>query len=64
MNPLAPNRMTTSERLGEVARILSAGMVRLHARQSSVEFGEDRECRVDFRSGQSVSRTNRKAGTL
>lgn len=34
-NALDPNRMTTAERLDEVAAILAAGLVRLRARQSS-----------------------------
>lgn len=63
-NTQDPGRMSPGERLGEVARILAAGLVRLHARQSSIEFAKDRDCRVDFRPEQSVSRTNRMAGAL
>ena len=33
-NALHPDRMTTDERLGEVASILAAGLIRLQARKS------------------------------
>jgi hypothetical protein len=35
MNPLHPNKMTTEERIAEVAEILSAGLIRLQAAQST-----------------------------
>ena len=35
MNPLHPNRMTAQERLAEVAEILSLGLMRLRAAQST-----------------------------
>ncbi len=33
-NALRPDRMTTAERLGELASILAAGLIRLKARKS------------------------------
>jgi hypothetical protein len=42
-NAVHPTLMTTRERLGEVADILAAGLMRLRARQSSAlpaDFGE------------------------
>ncbi len=42
-NPFPPDRMTTAKRLGELASILAAGVVRLRARKSSglsVDRGE------------------------
>jgi hypothetical protein len=35
MNPLNPDRMSSKERLTEVARILALGLLRLRARQST-----------------------------
>ena len=35
MNPLHPNKMTVSERLADLAEILSLGLMRLQARQST-----------------------------
>jgi hypothetical protein len=35
MNPLSPDRMTPSERLAEVTRLLALGLIRLRVRQSS-----------------------------
>jgi hypothetical protein len=43
MNALKPGLMTAAERLDEVADILAAGLMRVHARQSSSQsanFGE------------------------
>ena len=42
-NSLHPDRMTTAERLGELASILAAGLIRLRARKSrqlSVDQGD------------------------
>jgi hypothetical protein len=42
-NALHPDRMTAAERLGELAAILAAGLIRLHARKSrqlSVDRGD------------------------
>ncbi len=42
-NALHPNRMTTAERLGELASILAVGLIRLRARKSrqlSVDRGD------------------------
>ena len=43
INALHPSRMTTAERLGELAAILAAGLIRLQARKSrqlSVDQGD------------------------
>ena len=40
-NALHPDRMTTAERLGELASILAAGLIRLKARKSR-QLSEDR----------------------
>ena len=39
-NALHPDRMTTAERLGELASILAAGLIRLQARKSR-QLSED-----------------------
>jgi len=36
MNPLHPSRMTAQERIAELAEILSLGLMRLRAAQSTV----------------------------
>jgi len=48
MNALSPDRMTAAERLGEIARILAAGLIRLRARQSSRLSADDGDSSVDF----------------
>jgi len=35
MNPIHPSYLSAAERLAEVAEILAAGLIRLHARQST-----------------------------
>jgi hypothetical protein len=35
MNPIHPSLLSSDERLGEIAEILAAGLMRLHARKSS-----------------------------
>ena len=51
MNALKPDLMTAPERLDEVAEILAAGLMRVHARQStpqSAACGEDLlDCSTD-----------------
>jgi len=48
MNPLHPSRMTAQERIGEIAEILSLGLMRVRAAQStelspqSADVGLDR----------------------
>ena len=52
-NSFPPDRMTTAERLDELASILAAGLIRLRARQSSklsADFGDS--C-LDFPGYQS-----------
>ncbi len=62
MNPLHPNRMTAPERIAEVAEILSIGLMRLRAAQSTklspqsadVELdssAQPRMCVPDYTSG-------------
>jgi hypothetical protein len=52
-NAFSPNRMTTAERLTEVASILAAGLVRLRLRQSTRQSGERENSFVDFTANQS-----------
>jgi hypothetical protein len=52
LNALHPDRMTAAERLGEIARILAAGLIRLRARQSSELSADGGESSVDFLAGQ------------
>jgi hypothetical protein len=48
MNPLDPARMTTPERLDEVAEIIAAGLIRLRSRQSRQLSGDRGESSLDF----------------
>ena len=57
MNPLHPRHMSAAERLDEIADILAAGLIRLHARKSTplsrdcgeicLDFSPDRRGHVD-----------------
>ncbi|PAP95437.1 hypothetical protein CIT31_15675 [Mesorhizobium wenxiniae] len=53
LNALSPDRLSTVERLSEIASILAAGLVRLRARQSSRLSGERENSSVDFTANQS-----------
>jgi hypothetical protein len=48
MNALSSDRMTASERLSEIARILAIGLIRLRARQSTELSAQCGESFVDF----------------
>lgn len=47
-NALDPLAMTPEERLAEIGHILGAGLVRLHARQSSERSADSGESSLDF----------------
>jgi hypothetical protein len=47
MNPLHPNEMTVHERIAEVAEILSLGLNRLRAAQSTELSPQSAECLLD-----------------
>ena len=51
-NALSPDRMTTRERLDEIAAILALGLVRLSARQSSRIAADRENSFVDFNADQ------------
>jgi hypothetical protein len=53
MNALNPDLMTAAERLDEMAEILSAGLTRLRARQSSQISADHGESSVDCAAHQS-----------
>ncbi|SDB47222.1 hypothetical protein SAMN02982931_03610 [Bauldia litoralis] len=50
---IAPDRLTASERLHEIAAILAAGVMRLRTRQSRSLSDRGGESSVDFTPGQS-----------
>jgi hypothetical protein len=52
MNPLSLNRMSTDERLDEIAALLAAGLMRLRARKSSPLSRHDGESSLDFSADQ------------
>jgi hypothetical protein len=47
MNPLHPNRMTAQERIAEVAEILSLGLMRLRAAQSTELLPQSADSALD-----------------
>ncbi|CAA7620984.1 conserved hypothetical protein [Magnetospirillum sp. LM-5] len=49
-NALHPDRMSTAERLDEVADILAAGLIRLKARKSRVLSADTGDSRLDLMS--------------
>jgi hypothetical protein len=49
MNPLHPNRMSADERIAEVGEILSVGLIRLRAAQSTQLSLQSADRRVDDR---------------
>ena len=53
MNGLDPDRMTTDERLAELAELLARGLVRLRAKQSSGLSDGGESSSVDFTAHQS-----------
>lgn len=53
-NALHPDRMTASERLGEVSEILALGLVRLRARKSSPLSRDSGESSLHLSPAKSV----------
>ena len=53
-NALSPDRMSTAERLDEVAEILAAGAMRLLDRKSTRLSAERGDSSVDFTANRSV----------
>lgn len=47
MNPLHPNRMTSDERIAEVAEMLSIGLIRLQSAQSTQLSLQSADHRLD-----------------
>jgi hypothetical protein len=52
-NGVAPDRLTATERLDEIASILSLGLLRLRARQSSRIAAVSENSSLDFNAYQS-----------
>jgi len=63
MNPLHPNRMTSDERLAEVASILARGVLRLRLKSSGISAhrGESSLDSSPDRSGHAPVATGRRA---
>jgi hypothetical protein len=55
-NPLCPERMSADARLAEIGRILAAGVMRLHAAQSSGLSAETGDSFVDLSPRKSGGR--------
>ena len=53
LNAIDPNRMSTDERLVELAELLARGLVRLRAKQSSRLSAPAESSFVDFTGNQS-----------
>jgi hypothetical protein len=63
-NALHPNRMTPSERLAELGRILAAGMIRMKTRQSSPLSADRGESSVDLSGHKSGHATRDSHGGM
>ena len=50
MNPLHPSRMTAQERIGEIAEILSLGLMRVRAAQSTALSTQSADVGLDSRA--------------
>jgi hypothetical protein len=61
-NALDPNRMTPTERLAELGRVLAAGLIRMKARQSSALSADRGESSVDFSPPKSGHATRNSGG--
>jgi hypothetical protein len=53
MRGLSPNAMTSAERLDEIADILAAGLMRVHARQSTPKSSDLGDSSLDCPADQS-----------
>lgn len=63
-NPLHPDHLAPAERIAELGQILALGLVRLHARKSSLLSAPRGDSFVDFvpdQSGHAATLTNGKA---
>lgn len=58
-NPLHPDRLTSAERLAELASILAVGVIRLMTLMSSGKTEETGESSLDFGANQSGGGENR-----
>ncbi len=56
-NGLAPDLLTPTERIAELGALLAAGLIRLHASQSSRTSAVSRDSSVDCAADQSVDAT-------
>jgi hypothetical protein len=52
INAVHPDRMTSDERIAEIAEILAAGLMRLRARKSSPLSRDHGESLLDFSANQ------------
>ena len=64
MNALKPGLMTAAERLGEVAEILAAGLMRARARQSSPQSTDLGDSSLDCPADQSGHANVLKGGEV
>ena len=61
-NPLLPHHMSAAERLGEIAEIMAAGLMRLRARKSSAISGDRGESCLDFPATQRMHASHARSG--
>ena len=61
-NALDPRRMNPTERFGEIAEILAAGLMRLRARKSSAISGDRGESCLDFAATQRMHANHARSG--
>jgi hypothetical protein len=56
-NGLSPDLLTPTERIAEIGALLAAGLIRLHASQSSQTSAASRDSSLDCAPDQSVHAT-------
>ena len=61
-NAIAPERMTPDERIAEIGRILSLGLIRLHTAKSTSLSGDRRDSCLDFPADQRRHADTKKSG--
>ena len=62
-NGLDPARMSATERIGELGRILAAGLIRMKSQQSSPLSADSGESSVDYAAPKSGHATRNSRST-
>ena len=61
-NPISPERLSATERIGELGRLLAAGLIRMKANKSSPLSADSGESSVDYVAPKSGHATRNSGG--